>query len=120
MIDKFAGYGFNKSHAAAYALLALSDGVAQGALPGGLFAAAMCYDMSNTDALSTFADDMRRSWRARPLAPCINASLADFSVEVTEEGHAVRYALGALKGVGEARWNQLCKEREKRRVQIAR
>jgi DNA polymerase-3 subunit alpha len=111
LIDKFAGYGFNKSHAAAYALLAYQTAWLKAHYPADFFAAAMCYDMSNTDALSTFADDMRRS-KVQALGPCINASLADFSVEVTEEGHAVRYALGALKGVGEGAMEQLCKERE--------
>ncbi len=110
LIDKFAGYGFNKSHAAAYALLAYQTAWLKAHYPAEFYAASMCYDMSNTDKLSIFADDMRRL-DVMCLPPCINASRADFSVETVEDRHAVRYALGALKGVGEAAMAQLCLER---------
>jgi DNA polymerase-3 subunit alpha len=76
----------------------------------------MCYDMSSTDKLSIFADDMRRMG-VPMLPPCINGSLADFSVEADgEETLGVRYALGALKGVGEGAMEQLCAERADRGV----
>jgi len=115
LIDKFAGYGFNKSHAAAYALLAYQTAWLKTHYPCDFFAASMAYDLSNTDKLAIFADDMRRM-NVRALAPCINASGADFSVEeiddpVTGQGLAVRFALGALKGVGEGAMGQLCDER---------
>jgi DNA polymerase III subunit alpha len=110
LIDKFAGYGFNKSHAAAYALLAYQTAWLKAHYPAEFYAASMCYDMSNTDKLSIFADDMRRL-DVTCLAPCINGSRADFSVEMSEDRLAVRYALGALKGVGEAAMAQLCAER---------
>ena len=111
LIDKFAGYGFNKSHAAAYALLSYQTAWLKAHYPADFYAASMCYDMSSTDKLSIFADDMRRM--AVPmLAPNINASLADFSVEADIEGVlGVRYALGALKNVGEGAMEQLCAER---------
>ncbi|AOH84881.1 DNA polymerase III subunit alpha [Sphingomonas panacis] len=115
LIDKFAGYGFNKSHAAAYALLAYQTAWLKAHHPHEFFAASMCYDMALTDKLSIFVDDMRRLGVAI-LPPDINRSEAEFSVEDTgsEESHglAVRYALGALKSVGEAAMEKLIVERE--------
>jgi DNA polymerase III subunit alpha len=110
LIDKFAGYGFNKSHAAAYALLAYQTAWLKVHYREDFFAASMAYDLSNTDKLAIFADDMRRM-NVRALPPCINASEADFSVAEDEEGLAVRYALGALKNVGEGAMAQLCVDR---------
>ena len=106
LIDKFAGYGFNKSHAAAYALLAYQTAWLKAHHKPEFFAASMCYDISLTDKLAIWADDMRRSGVAL-LPPDVNASEAEFSVQ---EG-AVRYALGALKGVGEKAMEQLVEER---------
>jgi DNA polymerase III subunit alpha len=110
LIDKFAGYGFNKSHAAAYALLAYHTAWVKVHYPADFYAASMAFDISNTDKLSIFADDMRRMGTVM-LPPCINQSEADFSVTPHEDGLAVRYALGALKNVGEAAMAQLCAER---------
>ncbi|CAN5270627.1 DNA polymerase III subunit alpha [soil metagenome] len=110
LIDKFAGYGFNKSHAAAYAVLSYQTAWLKTHYPQDFFAASMAYDLSNTDKLAIFADDMRRMG-VRSLAPCINASGADFTVESDDEGLVVRFALGALKGVGEGAMEQICEER---------
>ncbi len=112
LIDKFAGYGFNKSHAAAYALLAYQTAWLKTHYPYDFFAASMAFDLSNTDKLAIFADDMRRM-KVRALPPCINTSGADFIVEEDDDGLAVRYALGALKNVGEAAMAQICDERMK-------
>jgi DNA polymerase-3 subunit alpha len=106
LIDKFAGYGFNKSHAAAYALLAYHTAWLKAHHKPEFFAASMCYDISLTDKLTVWADDMRRSGIAL-LPPDVNASQAEYSVE---DG-GVRYALGALKGVGEKAMEQLVEER---------
>ncbi|HEY1146049.1 MAG TPA: DNA polymerase III subunit alpha, partial [Allosphingosinicella sp.] len=110
LIDKFAGYGFNKSHAAAYALVAYQTAWLKAHYPVEFYAASMCFDMTQTDKLAIFVDDMRRMEIAC-LPPCINASEAEFSVEDVEDGRAVRYALGALKGVGEKAMEQLVAER---------
>ena len=110
LIDKFAGYGFNKSHAAAYALLAYQTAWLKAHYPADFYAGSMCFDISNTDKLNVFADDMRRMG-VRCLPPCINASVAEFSVERIDSEMAVRYALGALKSVGEGAMEQLCEER---------
>jgi DNA polymerase III subunit alpha len=111
LIDKFAGYGFNKSHAAAYALLAYQTAWLKAHYPHEFFAASMAFDIHQTDKLAIFADDMRRLG-IECLPPDINASLADFHVEKAGEGLAVRYALGALKGVGERAMELLIEERE--------
>ena len=110
LIDKFAGYGFNKSHAAAYALLAYQTAWLKAHHPAEFFAASMCYDLHLTDKLAIFVDDMRRMGVAL-LPPCINASQAEFDVEVGPEGEAVRYALAALKSVGEGAMERLVEER---------
>ncbi|KQM65969.1 DNA polymerase III subunit alpha [Sphingomonas sp. Leaf17] len=111
LIDKFAGYGFNKSHAAAYALLAYQTAWMKAHYPHEFYAASMCYDMAQTDKLNIFVDDMRRMGVA-VLPPCINASQAEFDVEETADGLAVRFALAALKSVGEGAMEKLVVERE--------
>jgi len=111
LIDKFAGYGFNKSHAAAYALVAYQTAWLKAHHRPEFFAASMAFDIHLTDKLAIFHDDMRRL-DVTCLPPAINASQADFSVEEHEGGLAVRYALGALKGVGEKAMAQLVEERE--------
>ena len=120
LIDKFAGYGFNKSHAAAYALIAYQTAWLKAHHPVEFYAASMCFDIHQTDKLAIFTDDMRRM-EVECLPPSINASEAEFSVEAlgappNGEGLvgprlAVRYALGALKGVGEKAMEQLVEER---------
>jgi len=115
LIDKFAGYGFNKSHAAAYALVAYHTAWLKAHHKAEFYAASMCYDMAQTDKLAIFIDDMRRMG-VQCLGPCINHSEAEFSVELHGEDHAVRYALGALKGVGEKAMEQLVDERKTKGV----
>jgi DNA polymerase-3 subunit alpha len=107
LIDKFAGYGFNKSHAAAYALVAYHTAWLKAHHPAEFFAASMSFDMAQTDKLASFVEDIRRNG-VECLPPDVNASRADFSVE---DGK-VRYALGALKGVGEKAMEALVAERE--------
>ncbi len=110
LIDKFAGYGFNKSHAAAYALLSYQTAWLKAHYPHEFFAASMSFDSHQTDKLSIFIDDMRRLG-IDVSAPSINESEADFSVGRGDEGLTVRYALGALKGVGEKAMEALVAER---------
>ena len=107
LIDKFAGYGFNKSHAAAYALVAYHTAWLKAHHPAEFFAASMSFDIHQTDKLSLFVEDIRRSG-IECLPPDVNASEAAFSVQ---EGK-VRYALGALKGVGEKAMEALVEERQ--------
>jgi DNA polymerase-3 subunit alpha len=101
LVLKFANYGFNKSHAAAYALVSFQTAWLKAHYPVEFYAASMAYDITNTDRLAAFAEDARRAG-VPMLPPCINASAADFSVETAPDGRlAVRYALAALKNVGE-------------------
>jgi len=106
LIDKFAGYGFNKSHAAAYALVAYHTAWLKAHHRPEFYAASMSFDMAQTDKLSLFVEDMRRGG-TECLPPCVNSSDAFFTVE---EG-AVRYALGALKGVGEKAMDSVVADR---------
>jgi DNA polymerase-3 subunit alpha len=108
LIDKFAGYGFNKSHAAAYALVAYQTAWLKAHHRAEFYAASMSFDMALTDKLGIFVEDMRRGG-VECLPPDINASHAHFTVE----NGAVRYALGALKGVGEKAMEALVEERER-------
>ena len=106
LIDKFAGYGFNKSHAAAYALVAYQTAWLKAHHRAEFYAASMTFDLAQTDRLSAFVEDMRRG-EVVCLPPDINLSHARFTVE----NGAVRYALGALKGVGEKAMEALVEER---------
>lgn len=105
-IAKFAGYGFNKSHAAAYALIAYWTAWLKTHHRTEFMAASMTLDLGNTDKLSIFKQDIDKAGMDL-LPPDINKSNADFKVE----GEAVRYAMGALKGVGEEAMKQLVAER---------
>ena len=95
LVAKFAGYGFNKSHAAAYAMIAYQTGWLKANRPVEFFAASMSLDLSNTDKLAVFYQDAKR-FGVKILPPDINRSGADFEVE---DG-AVLYAMGAVRNVG--------------------
>jgi DNA polymerase-3 subunit alpha len=95
LVEKFAGYGFNKSHAAAYALISYQTAWLKANAPVEFMAASMSLDISNTDKLAVFYQDARRN--SVPVrAPDVNRSGADFEVEDGE----VLYALGAVRNVG--------------------
>ncbi len=111
LIDKFAGYGFNKSHAAAYALLAYQTGWLKTHYPHEFYAASMCFDMHQSDKLAVFVDDMRRAG-LELAGPDMNMSEAEFTVERTDEGYAVRYALAGIRNVGEKAMDAIVAERE--------
>lgn len=95
LVDKFAGYGFNKSHAAAYAFVSYQTGWLKANHPVEFFAASMSLDIANTDKLAVFYQDARR-FGVKVCAPDINRSMADFDVEDGD----VLYALGAVRNVG--------------------
>ncbi|MGI8931190.1 MAG: DNA polymerase III subunit alpha [Sphingomicrobium sp.] len=111
LIDKFAGDGFNKTHAAGYALIAYHTAWLKAHHPAIFFAASMSFDTGQTDKLGLFVEDIRRSG-VECLAPDVNASQAAFAVEDGTGGLGVRYALGALKGVGEKAMEALVAERQ--------
>jgi DNA polymerase-3 subunit alpha len=111
---KFAGYGFNKSHAAAYALVAYQTAYLKANHPVEFMAASMTLDLGNTDKLAHFRQELGRLGIAL-LPPDINRSDVTFAVEADLKGGkpAIRYALAAVKGVGEQAMRDLLAERNK-------
>jgi DNA polymerase-3 subunit alpha len=105
---KFAGYGFNKSHSAPYALLAYQTAYLKANYPLEFYAASMTYDIHNTDKLMIFRQDVE-DLGFNVLAPDINESHATFLVD--HENNAIRYALAAIKNVGEQVVDLLVQER---------
>lgn len=113
-IEKFAGYGFNKSHAAAYALIAYWTAWLKANYPLEFMAASMTLDMGNTDKLAVFKQDLDRMGIALA-PPDVNLSVPDFGVEYDSKvpcGGRLRYALAALKGVGGQAMEHLVEERK--------
>lgn len=112
-VMKFAGYGFNKSHAAAYALVAYHTAYLKANYTVEFLAASMTLDLGNTDKLNVFRQELMRL-RIKLLPPDINKSLAIFSVEKLPDGtKAVRYALAAVKGVGQPAMRAVVEERKR-------
>ena len=112
LVDKFAGYGFNKSHAAAYALVAYQTAYLKANFPVEFFAASMSLELGNTDKISTFRRELDRV-AVRLLPPDLNRSGAEFTVETDAQGQdAIRYALAAIKNVGLQAMIALVSERE--------
>jgi DNA polymerase-3 subunit alpha len=95
LLARFADYGFNKSHAAAYALVAYQTAFMKANYPVEFLAASMTLDMGNTDKLSEFRVEAERLG-VKVESPSVNRSGVDFEVE----GSTIHYALAALKGVG--------------------
>ncbi|GIX17814.1 MAG: DNA-directed DNA polymerase [Rhodothalassiaceae bacterium] len=113
LVAKFAGYGFNKSHAAAYALVAYQTAYMKAHFPEEFMAASMALDVAHTDKLAAFAKEVR-AMQIPLLAPDINRSHANFAVERLGDGRlAIRYALAAIKGVGEKAMEAVVAAREK-------
>jgi DNA polymerase-3 subunit alpha len=96
LLEKFANYGFNKSHAAAYAVVSYQTAWLKANHPVEFMAGVMNCDIHLTDKLATYADEVRRTLGIEIVPPCVNRSAATFTVE---DGKIV-YALGALKNVG--------------------
>jgi DNA polymerase-3 subunit alpha len=109
LVAKFAGYGFNKSHAAAYALIAYQTAYLKANYPIEFLAASMTLDIGNTDKLNSFSQEARRIGIGI-LPPSVNHSEAGF----LPSGDAIRYSLAALKNVGRQAVDHICAEREKR------
>lgn len=107
LIEKFAGYGFNKSHSAAYALLAYQTAYLKAHYPSAFIAAVMSADIDNTDRLVMIKDDCRQLG-LELRAPCINRSEYQFSVA---DDDAILYGLGAIKGVGRGAVEAVVEER---------
>ncbi len=107
LLAKFADYGFNKSHAAAYALVSYHTAYMKAHHPVEFLAASMQFDMGNTDKLAIFRQEAR-DLGIEVVAPCVQTCSAQFTVR---EGK-IHYALAAIKGVGEAAVDHIVSERE--------
>ncbi|MBX2807580.1 MAG: DNA polymerase III subunit alpha [Cellvibrionaceae bacterium] len=97
LVEKFAGYGFNKSHSAAYALVSYQTAWLKTHYPAEFMAATMSSDMDKTDKVVTFIDECR-SMNLRLLPPDVNRGEYQFTVNQAGE---IIYGLGAIKGMGE-------------------
>ena len=114
LMAKFADYGFNKSHAAAYALVAYQTAWLKANHPVAFSAACMSLALTNTDRLAALRQDAARAG-IRLLPPDINRSMADFALERDADGKlCVRYALAAVKRVGQAAMETLVAARDDR------
>jgi len=112
-VAKFAGYGFNKSHAAAYAMVAYQTAYMKANHPVEFLAASMTLDMASTDKLNSFRQELDRMGIPL-LAPDINRSGAVFTVDRADDGRTgIRYALAAIRNVGRAAMEQVVAERER-------
>jgi len=106
LVARFAGYGFNKSHAAAYAMLAYQTAYLKANHPVEFLAASMTLDMGNTDKLGIFVQEAQRN--EIPVdPPCVNQSESEF----TATGRKIRYALSALKNMGHQAAEAIVNER---------
>ncbi|MGB5492791.1 MAG: DNA polymerase III subunit alpha [Woeseiaceae bacterium] len=108
LMEKFAGYGFNKSHSAAYAVLSYQTAYLKAHYPAAFMAAVMSADLQNTDRLVTLKDDCRQLG-LKLLPPDVNKSSFQFSVS---DEQTILYGLGAIKGVGHSAIDSLISERE--------
>ena len=110
LMEKFAGYGFNKSHSAAYALLSYQTAWLKAHYPAQFMAAVLSADMDRTDKVVTLIDEcVSLGLKVEP--PDINSSHYDFTVS---GAHRIRYGLGAVKGVGQSAVEALIAERSAR------
>jgi DNA polymerase-3 subunit alpha len=109
LMEKFAGYGFNKSHSAAYALVSYQTAWLKAHYPSEFMAAVLSADMDNTDKVVTLIDDCSEM-KLKVSPPNINLCKHQFTVD---DGTII-YGLGAIKGVGEAAIDGVIEEREKK------
>ena len=108
LVEKFAGYGFNKSHSAAYALVSYQTLWLKVHYPAEFMAAVMSADMDNTDKIVTLVDEVGRM-EMEILPPDLNKGRYKFTVDA--EGRIV-YGIGAIKGVGEGPIEAIIEARE--------
>ena len=109
LMEKFAGYGFNKSHSAAYALLSYQTAWLKAHYPAAYMAAVLSSDMDKTEKVVTLIDECN-GMRLNVLPPDVNASVYAFRVAGVD---SIRYGMGAIKGVGASAVEAIIEEREK-------
>lgn len=110
LIMKFASYGFNKSHAAAYSMITFQTAYLKAHYAAEFMAALLTSEENNVDKLTKYIDEMKRL-KISLLPPSINESIREFSV--TSDGKSIVFGLGAIKGVGLGAIENIICEREK-------
>lgn len=111
LMAKFADYGFNKSHAAAYALVSYQTAYLRANHPVAFIAACMSLSIANTEKVALLRGDAMKNG-IKVLPPDVNKSGPDFQVELQEDGsYAIRFALGAIKRIGMGAMEELVKAR---------
>ena len=111
LLEKFAGYGFNKSHAAAYAIVAYQTAYLKANYPVEFFCAMMTNDMADTAKLSQYINEAR-AFGIEVLGPDVNESQVHFAP--ARDGKAIRFGLAAIKGVGAVAVESILKARHER------
>ena len=112
-VETFAGYGFNKSHAAGYALIAYQTAFLKANFPVEFMTASINYELNNTDKINKYLDDIK-NMNIKILKPNINYSDSFFTIELDEKNKkAIRYGLSGLKNVGSGSTSKIVKERKK-------
>ena len=111
MIMKFASYGFNKSHAAAYALITFQTAYLKAYYPAEFMAALLTSEENNLDKVARYIDEIKRL-NIEILPPSINLSLREFSVVQKGEKDAIVFGMGAIKGVGLGAIENIVEERK--------
>lgn len=112
ILEKFAGYGFNKSHSAAYAILAFRTGYLKANYPVAFMASVLSNELGNADKLSHFIDECV-AMNIPVLGPHINFSREAFTpvLEEDQRSGSIRFGLGAIKGVGDTAAKKIMEER---------
>ncbi len=111
LLEKFAGYGFNRSHSAAYAWICYQTAFLKAHYPVEFMAAVMSNEVRNTDKISIFVGECQRMGMTI-LPPDVNRSGLKFLPEVSGEAVGIRFGLAAVKNVGEAAMQAAIEERE--------
>lgn len=112
LLDKFAGYGFNRSHSAAYAWVSYQTAFLKANYPVEFMAAVLSNEIANTDKISIFVAECERMG-IRILPPHVNRSHLKFMPEKVDGGNGIRFGLAAIKGVGEVAMEGAIEERER-------
>ena len=113
LVNRFAGYGFNKSHAAGYALLAYQTAYLKTNFPYEFMTTSLNYSIDRTDRIILLKKELNKL-NINLKRPDINFSKQNFSIENTENSKSIRFALGAIKGVGLSSMKNLVTERNKK------
>jgi len=111
LIEKFAGYGFNKSHSAAYAMVTFQTAWLKTYYPNEFMAALLTSDKDNTDKVVRYIDEVKRMG-IELSPPDVNDSYLEFSAITKDEKDIILFGLGAIKGVGEAAVESIIQTRE--------